>query len=100
MDYGICYVWNSDKVFSIRNTSNFSEIKSFPLELDKIINIDYYSKKIMGYVTDKILVYNLDNGTLENAIPASLSDLFFYSNNTVLIGNVIYNNNGIKYTIE
>ena len=100
MDYGICYVWNSDKVFSIRNTSNFSEIKSFPLELDKIINIDYYSKKIMGYVTDKILIYNLDNGTLEKAIPANLSELFFYSNNTVLIGNSIYSNHGIKYNIE
>lgn len=99
-DNGVCYVWDSDKVFSIRNTSDFSEINSFSLELEEIVNIDYYNKKIMGYVTDKILVYNLENGTLENEIPANLSDLFFYSNNTVLIGNTIYNNNGIKYVID
>lgn len=97
---GICYIWGSDKVFSIRNTADFSEINSFPLMLDKIINIDYYNKKIMGYVTDKILVYNLDDGALENEIPADLRELFFYSNNTVLIGNTLYNNNGIKYIIN
>jgi len=100
MNNEICYVWDSDKNFSIRNTSDFSEILSFSLELEKIVNIDYYNKKIMGYVSDKILIYNLENGTLEKEIPANLSDLFFYSNNTVLIGNTIYNNNGIKYVID
>lgn len=95
-----CYIWDGDKKFSIRSTLDFTEINSFTLELEEIINIDYYNKKIMGYVTDKILVYNLDDGTLENEIPANLRDLFFYSNHTVLIGNTIYNNNGIKQTID
>jgi hypothetical protein len=54
----------------------------------------------MGYVTDKVLVYNLEDGTLLNEIPADLGDLFFYNNNSVLIGNTIYNNNGIKYIID
>lgn len=96
----ICYIWDDKKNFSIRNTSDFSKINSFSLELEDIINIDYFSNRIMGYVTDKILVYNLDNGTLVKEIPANLSGLFFYSNNTVLIGNTIYNNYGIKYIID
>jgi hypothetical protein len=95
-----CYIWDDDKKFSIRSTLDFSEISSYTLELEEIINIDYYNKKIMGYVTDKILIYNLENGTLENEIPANLSELFFYRNNTVLIGNTIYNNKGIKYVIN
>ena len=96
----ICYVWSSDKKFSIRNTSDFSEIKSYSLELEEIVNIDYYSKKIMGYVTDKIRVYNLEDGTLEKEIPADLSALFFYSNNSVLIGNSVYSNYGVKYNLN
>ena len=95
----ICYIWDNDKIFSIRSTLDFSEIKSFKLELGEIVNIDFYNKKIMGNLEDKILIYNLEDGTLENEIPASLRDLFLYNNNTVLIGNTIYNNNGIKYTI-
>ena len=97
---GICYVWDDDKNFSTRNTSNFSELNSFPLELDKIINIDYYSNRIMGYVTDKILIFNLENGTLEEEIPANLRELFLYSNNAILLGNIIYSNHGIKYILS
>lgn len=96
----VCYTWDDDKQFSIRNTFDFSKINSFTLELERIINIDYYNKKIMGYVTDKILIYNLEDGTLENEIPANLRDLILYNNSTILIGNTIYNNNGIKYTIK
>jgi|GEM_PF-5021746 len=95
-----CYIWDDDKKFSIRNTLDFSEISSYTLKLEEIINIDHYNKKIMGYVMGKILIYNLENGTLENEIPANLSELFFYRNNTVLIGNTIYNNKGIKYVIN
>ena len=68
--------------------------------IDEIVNIDYYSKKIMGYVTDKIRIYNLDNGTLEKEIPANLTALFAYSNNAILLGNTVYSNYGIKYIIE
>ena len=95
-----CYIWDNNKKFSIRRTLDFSELNSFSLELENIINIDYYTRKIMGYVTDKIRVYNLDDGTLEKEIPANLNELILSGNFSVLIGKTIYSNYGIKYIIE
>jgi hypothetical protein len=95
----ICYTWTDDKKFSTRSTTDYSEINSFTLDLENIISIDYFNKKIMGYVNEKLLIYNLENGALVKEIPADLSELIFYSNNSILIGNTIYNNHGIKYTI-
>lgn len=89
----ICYIWANDKKFSTRSMLDFAEINSFPLPLENIINIDYHSNKIMGYVQEKVLIYNLDDGKLVKEIPAD------FSNNSILIGNTIYNHNGIKYTI-
>ena len=100
LDNDLCYVWDDNKVFSIRKTSDFSVINSFSLELEKIVDVDYYSNKIMGYVTDKVMIYDLNNGNLIKEIPANLSELFAYSNKTVLLGNTIYNNHGIKYELN
>jgi len=96
----VCYVWDDNKTFSVRKTADFSVINSFPIELEEIVDIDYYSNKIMGYVTDKIMIYDLNNGSLIKEIPANLRELFLYSNKTVLLNNTIYNNNGIKYMIN
>jgi len=96
----LCYTWEDNNTFSIRKTSNFSVINSFPIELENIVYIDYHSGKIMGYVTDKILIYDLNNGNLIKEIPAKLGELFFWSNKTILLGNTIYNNNGIKYVLN
>lgn len=96
----LCYVWDDNKIFSIRKTSDFSVINSFPLAIESIVDIDYYSNKIMGYVTDKIMIYDLNSGNLIKEIPANLSELFFYSNKTILLGNTIYNNHGIKYELN
>ena len=96
----ICYAWTSDKKFSIRNSSDFSEIKSYTLNLDEIENIDYYSKRIMGYKSGNVLVYNLEDGTLVREIAADIVELFLYNNKPVLIGNTIYSNHGIKYILN
>ena len=96
----LCYVWDDNKIFSIKKTIDFSEINSFPLELEEIIDIDYYSNKIIGYVTGKVIIYDLNNGNLIKEIPANLSELFSYSNKTVLLNNTIYNNHGIKYELN
>jgi len=96
----LCYVWDDNKIFSNRKTSDFSVISSFPLDLEEIVDIDCYSNKIMGYVTGKVMIYDLNNGNLIKEIPANLSELFFYSNKTVLLGNTLYNNNGIKYELN
>ena len=100
LDNGLCYVWDDDKVFSIRKTSDFSIVNSFPLALEAIVDIDYYSNKIMGYISDKIVIYDLNNGNLIREIPANLMELFFYDNRTILMGNTIYNNNGIKFDLN
>jgi len=100
LDNGICYIWDNDNVFSIRNTSDFSEINSFSIELLKIIYIDYYSKKIMGYVRYKLQIYNLDNGSLEKEIPTDTDELFSIGNKAILFKNTVYGTHGIKYIIE
>lgn len=96
----LCYVWDDNKIFSIRRCSDFSVINSFSLEIESIVDIDYYSNRIMGYVSDKIVIYDLNSGNLIKQIPAKLSELFFYSNKTILLGNTIYNNHGIKYELN
>ncbi len=96
----LCYVWDNNKVFSIRRTSDFSIINSFSLGLEAIVDIDYFSNKIMGYVSDKIMIYDLNNGNLIKEISANLSETFFYSNKTILLNNIIYNNHGIKYELN
>lgn len=97
-DNSICYVWDDNKKFSIKNTSDFSDINSYTLDLEEIVNIDYTSGKIMGYVTGKIMIYNLTDGSLLKEIPANLMNLFMSGNMTLLINNTIFNNNGIKYS--
>ncbi len=96
---GICYVWDDEKNFSVRNTSDFSNITSYTLNVDGIINIDYNTNRLMGCISGNIVIYDLTNGTLIKEIPAKISNLFLYSNNTILIGNTIYSNMGIKYKL-
>ncbi len=96
----LCYVWDNKKQFSIRNCSDFSIIQSFSLEITSIIDIDYYSNRILGYMNDKIMIYDLNNGDLLQEVPCNISELFFYQNKTILLGNTIYNNQGIKYNLN
>lgn len=95
-----CYLWDSyNKKFYIKNAADFSTITSFDLDLETIISIDYYSGKILGASGDNLLVIDLNSGTLENKIPFSNNNFFTSGINTVIIGNTIYNNYGIKYQI-
>ena len=100
LNNNLCYTWDDNNIFTIRKTSDFSVINSFPLELQSIVDIDYQSNIIMGYITDKVMIYDLNKGNLIKEIPANLSELFAYSNRSVLLGNTIYNNQGIKYEIN
>ena len=93
----ICYVWDEGELFSIRNTNDFSEINSYEFNVEGIISIDYYSQRIMGYIGDKALIFNLNSGKLEKEIPINHGDFFRFGTNTILVGNTIYNNLGLKY---
>ncbi len=94
-----CYIWDGKKNFSIRKVSDFSSNNSYKLDIESLINIDFYSRKILGYSGNKLVVYNLDNGTLQYEIPANIMSLIGYGNQTLLIGNTIYSYQGIKYEL-
>jgi hypothetical protein len=51
-------------------------------------------------MNDKIMIYDLNNGDLLQEVPCNISELFFYQNKTILLGNTIYNNQGIKYNLN
>jgi hypothetical protein len=93
------YIWDDLKNFVIMSTSNISDITSYTLDVEQIINIDLNGGKIMGFQPDKIIIYNLVNGQFEKEIPANISNLFTSGNNGLLLGNTIYSNWGVKYKI-
>jgi hypothetical protein len=99
-DNELCYTWDYNNKFSVIKRSDFTLINSFQLDVSEIINIDYEARKIMGYGENKILIYSLTDGALLNDIPANISELFFYINYTLLVGNTVYSSHGIKYEIE
>lgn len=94
------YTWDLNDNFTIRSTADFSEINTYTLDLDKIINIDYSVQKIMGYKGNQIHVYDLNNGLLLNEIEANLPELFASGNYSRLLGNSIYCNQGVKYELD
>jgi len=96
----IYYLFDSDKNFTIKSITNNTITKSYVLNTYKIVNIDYYSQKILAYDNDKLQIFNLNSGELLSEIPANLSELFAWSNKTTLINNVIYNNQGLKYILS
>lgn len=99
-DNEICYLYDLNHNFSVRRTSDFSEITSFKLDVVKIENIDYFSGKIMGTgINGNILIYNLNDGKLVKDISANHQKLFSMGSNTIMIGNALYNSRGIKYLI-
>jgi len=98
-DDELCYTWDYNNKFSIMKRSDFTVINSFQLDVADIINIDFDSGKIMGYGENKILICSLADGSVLNDIPANMSELFFYNNCTLLVGNTVYSNHGIKYEI-
>lgn len=98
-DNSDCYLWDDQKNFSICNISDFTNINTFKIDVENIINIDYYAGKIMGYKNTKIVIYNLNSGILEKEVPASIGNLFLYGYSTILIGNEIYCHHGLKYEL-
>lgn len=105
IDSSLCYLWkidniNNQKQFLINKTSDFSNIKSFNLDLDEIINIDYYSKKIFGYKSQKLKIYDIESGILENEIPANICNLICWGYKPMLLNNIIYSNQGVLYDLN
>ena len=96
----LCYLFDDAKNFIIKKVADFSNVNSFTLNIESIFNIDYYSRRILGYVNGKLLVYDLDTGTLKNEIPADIGQLIFWGYKTALIGNKIYSCHGAVYELN
>lgn len=96
----ICYIWDSNKNFMIKRISDSSNLTSYRLDIESIINIDFFSRRILGYVSDKLIIYNLDSGIEVKEIPAKLTSILFSGYNSKLIGNTIYSNHEMKYDIK
>lgn len=92
LDNGECYLLDYNNNFSIRSTEDFSEINSFTLDAQRIVNIDYYSRRILAIKEGHFFIYNLDDGTLEYKL-ATASE-------ARLINNVLYSYEGVTYHLE
>ncbi len=97
----ICYTMSNGQFYT-RNVTDFSIKESFSIEIEAIENIDYHTGHLMGYKSGGIIVvYDIKTGDLIKEVPVSgLSDLFFYSNSTKIIGDVIYTSSGLKYYLK
>jgi len=93
IDQDRCYLWNNDKSFTIRTVTTFSYINSFTLDVDRIINVDYHNRKILGYGDYELHVYNLDTGFPEDRFGAVDDGMF-------LCGNTVYNQQGLRYEMR
>jgi hypothetical protein len=96
------FLWDNDKNFYIKDLPDLSTEKSFIVDAEAIVNVDFYSERIMAYPAGgkSILIYDMKSGTLIKEIPADFQDLFSSTNMTRLVGNAIYNSNGIKYVLN
>jgi hypothetical protein len=99
-DTKICIIWDNTKILSIRNISDGSILYSFSLDIESIINIDFFNSRILGYVNGKFMIFNLENGALLKEINADSHNLLLSGYSSVLFGNTIYSNNERKYDIS
>lgn len=94
----ICYTYDKQRNFSIRNSADFRVINSFRLDTEGIINICYHTKRILGYNLKNFRIYNLNNGNLVKEIPVDHFSPVTYG--VRLNGNTIYANNGVRFLLN
>jgi hypothetical protein len=98
-DAGKYYLYYNS-TFYIRSLTDFSVIKSYPLKVSEIINIDFHSRLMLAYYNGNMLIINVDTGDIIKTVPADISELFMYDYKTILIGNTIYCSHGVKYVLN
>lgn len=99
----LCYLWDNNGIFFIKNIADFSTILTFDLPVTKIKDIDYNSRKILCYkwtsnYLDLLLIYNLDTGELLHELSINNRDVFGYDDVSI-VGNTIYSTKGVKYQL-
>ncbi|MCF8378725.1 MAG: hypothetical protein K9H49_04055 [Bacteroidales bacterium] len=91
--------WDKDtKKFSILSCPDLNELSSYTVNEEEIVDIDYFTGRILSFSPNLLVVRSLDDGSVLYKIPVGFSD--FYTNACYLVGNSIFNRNGARYYLE
>ncbi len=91
--------WSKDtKVFNILSCPDMTIVKSFPVNEDKILDIDYYTNRILSFSPNLLVVRSLNDGSVLYSIPVGFSTIVL--NNCFLDGNSIFHEQGVRYFLN
>jgi len=98
-DPGKVVSWDMDsKEFSILTCPGFEQINSFKVNEDQILDIDYYTDRILSWSPGKLVVTNLLDGTLLYEIAVSFRSSPM--SGCYLHGNSIFYQKGARYFLN
>ena len=91
--------WSKEtKTFDILNCPDLSIVKSFTVDEDKILDIDYSTNRILSFSPNLLVVRSLNDGSILYSIPVG-----FYTinqNSCHLHGNAIFHQQGARYFLN
>jgi hypothetical protein len=91
--------WSSDtKTFNVLSCPDMSILKSFSVNEDRILYIDYYTNRILSFSPNLLVVRSLNDGSVLYSIPVGFSNIA--SNNCFLTGNAIFHQQGARYFLH
>ncbi len=91
--------WNKNtKAFSILRCSDLGIFKSFTIDADQILDIDYYHNRILTFAPKRLVVYSLSDGSVLYDIPVSFE--YMGTNRCHLTGNSIFHEKGARYFLN
>lgn len=91
--------WNKNsKAFSILRCSDLGILKSFSIDADQILDIDYYHNQILTFSPKRLMVYSLTDGSVLYDIPVSFE--YMGTNRCYLTGNSIFHEKGARYFLN
>lgn len=91
--------WNKNtKAFSILRCSDLGILKSFTIDANQILDIDYYHNRILTFSPKRLMVYSLTDGSVLYDIPVSFE--YMGTNRCHLTGNSIFHEKGARYFLN
>jgi hypothetical protein len=92
--------WNSStKLFVRISCIDFSVLNSFTVDEERILDIDFYDRRILSYAQNELVVRSLENGDVLNRVKTSFVSYNHYQK-CHLLGNSIYYQKGLRYKID
>jgi len=91
--------WSKEsKTFDILNCPDLSIVKSFSVNEDNILDIDYSTNRILSFSPKVLVVRSLNDGSILYSIPVGFSTI--NQNNCQLHGNAIFHQQGARYFLN